>query len=133
MERKNCHWQEARILWRSTTHCYDYKIWSHIWRIFGQALSCNSVREIIDVFSSDVYLVAKEYKVLLITDQEPLERAFIVITPLGNSLELYIDARVDNAPRHSANHLSVDSSRPVQSIIRGWRNIWIAFRFILLG
>lgn len=37
---------------------------------------------------------------LPITDQETLDIAFAVVTPLANSLKLYIDAKMDNAPRN---------------------------------
>lgn len=37
---------------------------------------------------------------LPITDQEPMEITFAVITPLGNSLEVYIDPIVESPPHH---------------------------------
>lgn len=46
------------------------------------------------------YLVVKEYSILPITDQETMEITFAVITPLGNSLEVYIDPIVESPPHH---------------------------------
>lgn len=48
------------------------------------------------------YPVRKEYIALPITDQETLDIAFAVVKPLVNSLELYIDSRMDSTACHDA-------------------------------
>lgn len=48
------------------------------------------------------YPVRKEYIALPITDQETLDIAFAVVTPPGNSLELYIDSRTGDTTCHEA-------------------------------
>lgn len=48
------------------------------------------------------YPVRKEDITLPITDQETLDIAFAVVTPSGNSLELYIESRTDNTTCHDA-------------------------------
>lgn len=45
---------------------------------------------------SCIYLVLKENITLPITDQEMIKIAIFVITPAGNSLELYIGAIIEN-------------------------------------
>lgn len=45
------------------------------------------------------YPVPKEYLALPITDEEMMEIAFAVVTPPRYSLEIYIDASVENPPR----------------------------------
>lgn len=44
------------------------------------------------------YPTAKEYIKLLITDQETLKIAFVVITLPINSLEVYSDSIMENLP-----------------------------------
>lgn len=44
------------------------------------------------------YPVPKERIALLITVEKKVEITFVVVAPLGNSLELYIDASVENPP-----------------------------------
>lgn len=46
------------------------------------------------------YPLTKEYIALPITDPESLDIAFTMVTPSGNSLELYANANIDNTPRH---------------------------------
>lgn len=65
-------------------------------------------------------MMAKEYIALSITDQETLDIAFAVVTPLANTLKLYIDAKMDKAPRNDAQSSFsgfLGSSHPFHHII----------------
>lgn len=61
-------------------------------------------------------LVPKEYMALPITDQETLEIAFATVTPLGYSLEVYLDDSVENHSHVSACPTHVPSTYHVGGI-----------------
>lgn len=46
------------------------------------------------------YPVANEYIMLSITVEKTMEIAFAIVTPLGNSLEVYIDPVVESPPHY---------------------------------
>lgn len=58
-----------------------------------------------------IYLLAKEYTMLPVTDQETLKMAFAVVTPAGNSLVLYIDPIIENPPIMVRARLSMNYMR----------------------
>lgn len=57
------------------------------------------------------YQVAKEYITPHISNQEILEIAFVVVSPPGNSLELYIYLIATNPPHHGVHPSSLNTTR----------------------